>query len=348
MTQARPGQLVPEAQAILEASPIRAAPIVQIDPPEHTRLRSSITRALSGQRIAALEPRLRGFCDRLIDGFEPRGRADFMADFAHPYPIMVIGSLLGVPEADFPDLLRLSDEHLALVYAEVPPSEQARHAQSTLELHRYIFGMAERRRLAPGDDLISDLFRSVEAGQASLSSDEVASMLYVVLLAGFETTIKLLGNCLLALLAERRHWQAIVDDPARIPAVVEEVLRFDGPVLCTIRMTREDVDLGGTAIPAGSRVQVLMASANHDQAVFPEGEAFDPSRERPAGHLGFGFGVHFCIGAPLARLETRVALEQLARRLPRLRLVPDQQLEYKANLILRGLSRLLVEWDATM
>jgi cytochrome P450 len=252
-----------------------------------------------------------------------------------------------VPEADFPKLLDWSDQHLALVYGEVPPSEQIRHAEVTIALHQYIFDMAERRRLAPGDDLISDLYRSVEAGQALLSAEEVACLLFVVLLAGFETTIKLLGNCLRALLVERRHWQAVVDDPARIPTVVEEALRFDGPALCTFRTAREDVDLDGTPIPAGSRVQVLMASANRDEATFPDGESFDPSREHPAGHLAFGFGVHFCIGAPLARLETRVALEQLARRLPSLRLVPDQQFKHKANLILRGPQRLLVEWDAT-
>ena len=170
-------------------------------------------------------------------------------------------------------------------------------------------------------------------------------MLQILIVAGFETTIRLLGNCLHSLLAERRHWRTIVDDPARIPAVVEEALRFDGPLLGTMRRATEDVELAGCTIPSGALVQVLMSSADHDEAVFPNADAFDPDRTAPAGHLAFGLGVHFCIGAPLARLETRVALEQLSRRLPSLRLAPGRRVSYRPNLLVRGLEELRVEWD---
>jgi cytochrome P450 len=210
---------------------------------------------------------------------------------------------------------------------------------------RYVFDLAERRHREPGNDLASDLVRAVEAGEAPLSAVEVAAMLVVLIMAGFETTVRLLGSCLNALLTERRHWQMILDDPARIPAIVEETLRFAGSAMSTFRRATEDVELLGVTVPNAALVQVLMASANHDEAVFPDADAFDPDRTAPAGHLAFGQGPHFCIGAPLARLETRVALEQLSRRLPSLRLVPGQPVRYRPGMLIRGPEELTVEWD---
>ncbi len=343
--RARETRQTPEARTILARSPILATSLVQIDPPEHTRMRGCISRALSGQRIAGLEPRIRALSDRLIDRFEPDGRGDFVARFAQPFPIMVIGSLLDVPEADFPQLQRWSYDVAALLYGEVPPEEQAGCARSYVAVNQYVLDMADRRRLAPGHDLASDLVRAVEAGEAPLSASEVGSMLRILLIAGYETTVKLLGSCLLHLLSRPERWRSVVEDPTRVPAVVEEALRFDGPVLGSMRTAREAVELGGRPIPQGAAVWVLNSSANRDEAVFPDGETFDPDRERPAGHLAFGYGVHFCIGAPLARLETRIALERLAARLPSLRLVADQEISYRPNMILRGLHQLLVEWD---
>ena len=343
--RARETRYTDETRAILAASPILATSLVQMDPPEHTRMRGSITQALSAQRIAGLEPRIRELCDGLIDRFEGERRADFLARFAHPFPIMVIGSLLDVPEADFAALERWSDDLVRLLGGEVPPDEQAECARGYVAVNRYVFDLAERRRQAPGHDLASALIGAVEAGEAPLSSEEVGSLLRILLVAGFETTIKLMGTCLLHLLAERERWLGIVENPTRIPAVVEETLRFDGPLLGTMRQTREPVELGGKAIPAGAMVWASNSSANHDEAVFSEAGRYDATRERTAGHLAFGQGVHFCIGAPLARLEMRVALERLSARLPSLRLVPGQRLEYPPNIILRGLRELLVEWD---
>jgi cytochrome P450 len=345
IVQSRSQQHTPEAREILASTPIIEATMLNVDPPEHTRLRGSVNKALSARRVAALEPRVRGLCDGLIDRFEPRGSTDFMSRFAHPFPVMVIGNLLDLPEADFDRLGRWTDDLVALFSGDLSAEEQVPCAHGILALHRYVFDLAERRHREPGSDLASDLVRAVEAGEAPLSAAEVAAMLQILIAAGFETTIRLLGTCLHSLLRERRHWQAIVGDPARIPAVVEEALRFDGPVLGTMRRATEDVEVAGCAIPGGALVQVLMASANHDEAVFPEAETFDPDRASPAGHLAFGQGVHFCIGNLLARLEMRVALEQLSRRVPSLRLARGRPVSYRPSLLVRGPDELHVEWD---
>jgi len=343
--RARAAQHTPEARAVLATGPIAAPSLVDVDPPEHTRLRAAVTRALPAQRIAALEPRLRRLTGRLIDGFELRGRADFMDRFARRLPTMVIGSLLDVPEADFASLQAWSDDRTALMFGNVAPDAQPALARSAVEIQRYILDLAERRRASPGDDLASELIRAGDAGDAPLSTVEVAALLRLLFTAGFETTIKLLGSAILCLLSERERWCAIVEDADRIPAVVEEMLRLDGPVVSTMRTTREAVEMGGVAIPEGALVQVLLASGNHDAETFAEPGRYDSERERAGAHLGFGFGVHFCVGAPLARLEMRVALEELGRRLPSLRLVPGQRVGYQPSLVLRGPDRLLVEWD---
>jgi cytochrome P450 len=343
--QARAATHTPETLAILRQSPISARSLLLMDPPEHTRLRSILSRTLSAQRTAALEPRVRALSMRLIDELRPLGRADLMARFAEPFPILVIGSLLDVPQADFPQLQAWSTDRVALLFAEVPPDAQPALARSALALEQYVVDMAGRRRQALGSDLASDLIRSAEEDGAPLSAMEAAATLRLLLAAGFETTIKLLGNTMLRLLSDRRCWEDVVEHPECIPHVVEEALRLDGPVLATMRRARETVEVGGATIPEGAMVHVVVGSANRDGALCPEGGTFDHHRELTAPHLSFGFGIHFCIGAPLARLEMRIALEQLAERLASLRLAPDQRVQYDRNLLLRGPRQLQVEWD---
>jgi cytochrome P450 len=345
---ARAGRYTPEVQALLRTSPLaQVASLVDVDPPEHIRRRSPMNKALSAQRIVSLEPSICQLANHLIDQFEPSGRTDFVAQFAHLYPIRVIGSLLGVSEADMAQLQRWTDDMLTLLFADLSAERQISAAQSLLALHQYIYDWAEQRRRTPQDDLISALLQSVEAGQVPLSPAEAAQLVRILLVAGFETTTRFQGNCLYHLLAERTRWQAIVDDPHVIPVIVEETLRFDTSVLSTFRQTRQAVELGGTTIPQGAMVQVVLSSANHDEALFPDPETFDLQREQLNRHVGFGYGVHRCVGAPLARLETRIALEQLSQRLPSLRLVPDQELGYTPSLILHGLKQLWVEWETT-
>ena len=336
----------PEAVELMRSLPLARVPgLLTVDPPEHTRLRSSITRAMSAQRIASLEPRIRHFANQLIDQFAPSTRLDFVERFARPFPVLVISSLLNVPEEDQPQLRRWSNEATALNTTRPTAEQQILMVQSYAALQQYICDLVEQRRKAPQDDLASDLLKAVDAGQAPLSVLEASRLLYLVFSAGFETTVNFLGNCLLVLLSDHAHWQSMQEHPQSIPDKVEELLRFASPVLGIFRRTNQDVELGGQLIPKGAMIQVLLASADHDEAVFHDAETFDPQSEKTNRHIAFGYGVHFCLGAPLARLETRIALEQLSQRLPSLRLVPGQDISYTPNLLFRGLKQLFVEWD---
>jgi cytochrome P450 len=339
-------KLTPEVVDLLRTGPLYQVPsLLFLDPPEHTRLRGCLTKAFSAQRVATLEPQIRVLANRLIDHFPSSGQMDFMECFAWSYPILVIGRLLNVPEGDMEQIQRWSQDMMTLIYAAPPPELQLVYVQHMLALQHYIHALAEDHRTRPQDDLISDLYRSMEDGQAPLTPLEVAGILHVLLIAGFETTTKFLGNCMFRLLSDRSCWEAIVTDSSRIPPLVEEALRFDPPGLATLRIAKEDVVIGGKCLQKGDRVQVVLASANHDEALFSDPETFHYSQESAPRHLAFGYGVHFCIGAPLARLESRVALEQLCQRLPSLRLIPGQEISYAPNLIFRGLKQLLVEWD---
>jgi len=339
-------KFTPQVLALFSTNPLLQTPnLTVVDPPEHTRLRGCLTKALSVQRIARLEPHIRSIADQLIDHILSWGRMDFLKDVAVPYPFQVIGSLLNVPEADMEQIQHWSEDYVTLQYAAPPADQQLLYAQHVLSFMEYVQALAEERRREPQDDLISDLFQATEAGLLALSPLEVAGLLATLILAGFETMVNFLANCLYHLLAERNQWEVMVADPSCIPQIVEESLRFDPPGLATMRVTTEAVVLGGKSIPQGAKVQVVHASASHDEALFPDPETFQPSREQPTRHLAFGHGIHFCIGAPLARLESRVLLEQLCQRLPSLRLVPGQDVSYTPNLIFHGLKQVLVEWD---
>jgi cytochrome P450 len=336
----------PEVLQSISSSPLAGTTsLIACDPPAHTRLRSSVNKAMSAQRIANLEPRLRQLANQVIDGFEQDGRADFVAQFARPYPMMVVGSLLDLPEADLPHLHHLMDDLVTFLFADVSAEQQLSLMKSYIELEQYACDMVEKRRGNLRDDIISDLLnKPVDAGQVPLSVLEVADLLYRLFGAGFETTVNFLGNCLIQLLSEPRHWQALVNHPGSIPAVVEEMLRFNGPTLSTFRQTTQAVELGGKSIPEGAVIQVLLTSANHDESVFVDADVFNAQREKASRHMAFGYGIHFCLGAPLARLETRVALEQLSQRFPSLHLAPGQAINYTPNIVTHGAKQLFVEW----
>jgi len=335
----------PEVLQRMSSSPLAGTvSLIACDPPAHTRLRSSVNKTLSAQRIASLEPRLRQLANRVINGFEQDRQADFVTQFARPYPMMVVGSLMDLPEADLPRLHHLMDDLVTFLFADVSAEQQLSLIDSYIELEQYAYDMVEDRQRNPRNDIASDLLKAVDAGQMPLSVLEVADLLYRLFGAGFETTVNFLGNCLIQLLSEPRHWQALVDHPESISAVVEEMLRFNGPTLSTFRQTTQKIELGGKSIPEGAVIQVLLTSANHDESVFADAETFDAQREKEHRHMAFDYGIHFCLGAPLARLETRVALEQLSQRFPSLRLVPNQEINYTPNIVTHGVKHLLVEW----
>jgi cytochrome P450 len=338
--------LTPEAQTLLRTSAFWQVPdLLSSGPPEHSRLRRPLVKAFSPHRIASLEPQIRIYANQLIDRFASWGRMDFVEHFSSAYPLVVVGDLLNIPFADRQQLQRWSKSVMGILFTPPPPEQQLASVEEVLALFAYFCDLAEERQGAQQDDLISDLYRAVEAGEAALSPLEVARLLFSLLVAGTQTLISFLSNCLFHLLSQRLRWEALVENPGSIQEVVEEALRFDGPVLGSWREVQEDVVIGGKHIQEGARVQVLLSSANSDEALFSQPETFDPGRAFLRRHIAFGQGIHVCLGARLARLESCVALEQLSQRLPSLRLVPHQHLSYTPNLVVRGLQQLLVEWD---
>ena len=309
-----------------------AANLIASDPPVHTRLRKLVNRAFTPRLIAALEPRLREITIELLNRVAPQGEFDLVRDLSTPLPVIVIAEMLGVEPEHRADFKRWSDD---IVHAAngVSGEERERAQQSVAEFRAYFQDVIEARRVAPKNDLITALVRAEEEEQM-LTSGEVLSLTTLLLIAGNETTTNLIGNAVLALLEHPEALQQVQAGPLLIPHVVEETLRYDSPVQGIFRQATQDVELAGTTIPAGTLVFPLFASADRDERKFPDPDRFDITRNTD-GHIAFGFGIHFCLGAPLARLEAKVALEELLARFTRLSRT-DEQVTRVDSFFLRG------------
>ncbi|KRV48817.1 cytochrome [Wenjunlia vitaminophila] len=320
--------------------------LLNIDPPDHTRLRRLVSAAFTPRRVAEFAPRVRELTDRLIDGFASRGSADLIAEFAFPLPIYAICDMLGVPRTDQDDFRDWAGMMLHTPGAGGTGSRGG-VARSVKRMRAYLAELIHRKRADPGDDLISGLIQASDHGE-HLSEKEAAAMAFILLFAGFETTVNLVGNGTLALLrddAERTRLQRSLDrgETELLATAVEELLRYDGPVeLATWRFATEPLRLGGTEVAPGDAVLVVLAAADRDPERFDRPDVLDLGRTSNP-HLGFGHGIHYCIGAPLARLEGRTALAALLGRLPDLALaVPPEELRWRGGLIMRGLRALPV------
>ena len=322
--------------------------LINADPPDHTRLRSLMNHAFRPRRVGALEPAVRDIANCLVDGFIDCGRVDLMDEFAHPLPLTVILRMIGVPPEDMDRCRRWSNSISEWAWGQqvLPVERLAVCARGMVEFMHYTEALVERRRSDPQDDLISHLLAAREDGVEPLSPDALVDIIPGLILAGHETTANLIGNTILLLLRHPAQWEEVRADPAAVERAVEEGLRMDASVTGMPRTATRDVELGGVQIPAGSMLFLLYGSANHDDAHFRHPESFDIDRGKDSSHLAFGRGIHYCIGAPLGRLEARVAIELLAGRLPGLRLDPEQDFARKPNLLFRGLARLLVTWGA--
>ncbi len=337
-------QLDPQVQAILRAQP--ALPLlIDSNPPVHTRLRSLVNAGFTPRRIALLEPRIRAIAESLVADFVTAGSADLTAQFAYPLPMTVIADLFGFPQADAAMVKGWSNGVMALIGGNLTAAEQMACFQGLGAFQEYFTGQLEQRRQQPTDDLLTDLLNAREGDAPALTIPEIVAQLSLIIIAGHETTTHLIGSMLVLLLTHPDQWTAICANPAGIPAVVEESLRVESPASSAFRSTSEVVQLGGVEIPAGARLQIMLGSANHDAARFSAAATFDPARTEQSRHLAFGWGIHFCLGAPLARLEGRIALEVLTQRLPNLRFRADAAIEYLPNLLLRGVKELWLEWD---
>jgi cytochrome P450 len=314
-----------------------------LDPPDHTRLRKLAQQAFAPKRVRALEADIAAMVDSLLDGVSAAGRFDAIADLAYPLPVAVICRMLGVPIEDEPEFSRASAllaqglDPFVTFTGEVPDSFHER-MQAGLWLRGYIAGLIEERRSVPREDLISALIAAEEDGD-QLTTEEIVATCNLLLIAGHETTVNLIANAILVMLREPRHWSELAGDSDRAPMIIEETLRYDPPVQLAGRTAAEDMTIGEVVVPKGDTMMLLLAAAHRDPAAFDRPDVFDPGRESTR-HLAFGHGVHFCLGAPLARLEARVALSAVTARFPHAKLAGEPV--YKPNVTLRGMASLPV------
>jgi cytochrome P450 len=313
--------------------------MLDMDPPDHTRLRGLVHKAFTPRLIEDLRGRVQTLTDQLLDTAQRRERMDLIRDYALPMPTTIIAEMLGVPAQDRHKFQRWSNT----IVAAVPTTWGLLKAMpSMFAFLRYIRKLIRVRRSAPGDDLTSALVGAREAGDR-FSEDELLGMIFLLLIAGHETTVNLIGNGTLTLLQHPESMDQLRDDPSLIKSAVEELLRYNGPLeTATERFASEDVTVAGVTIPRGEMVFAVVASANRDDRQFERPDELDLARE-PNRHLAFGMGVHYCLGAPLARLEGQIAINTLLRRVPDLRLaVPVDRLRWRPGLVLHGLKALPV------
>ncbi|MFP1153271.1 cytochrome P450 [Mycobacterium sherrisii] len=314
-----------------------------LDPPDHTRLRRLVSKAFVPKVVNALRPDISVLVHGLLDRIAENGRFDVVDDYAYPLPVAVICRLLGVPLDDEPQFSRASGllaqalDPFVTFTGSAPEGLQER-LDAGAWLRHYLHGLIDRRRARPGDDLMAGLIAVEESGD-QLTEEEIVSTCLLLLVAGHETTVNLIGNAILAMLRRPSQWAALAADPTRVPAVLEETLRYDPPVQMVGRIALSDMMIGDATVPEGDVMMLLLAAAHRDPAEFERPDVFDPDRG-PLRHLGFGRGIHYCLGAPLARLEAGIALSELTARFPAARL--DGEPRYKANVTLRGLSELTV------
>ncbi|WP_052371806.1 cytochrome P450 [Amycolatopsis taiwanensis] len=336
--------LTAETQEVLKETLFFHTALFNMEPPRQTEFRNLVGEAFTPRNLRKLEPAVRSVAEELIRGFATDG-ADLLTQYAYPLPMRVICDIIGVPRADHAMVKEWNNAWMALQVLPLEPAQQLAMARTVVDYENYFRDLIAERRRDPADDLVSHLAATAQAGGPCTVEDVIVAM-RVMLAAGHETATNLIGNTAAHLLTDRSRWEAIVGDESLIPAVVEEGLRFDSSVQGVPRTVMEDVTIAGVDIPAGSQLQVVLAAAGRDPAWVDDPDTFRLDRDGPPRHHGFGHGVHFCIGAPLARLEAKVAFETLVRELPGLVIKPGHQLAHlPGGFTFRGLTELPVTWS---
>ena len=287
---------------------------------------------------------MRRLVTRFLDQIEGEGRADLVRQMFYELPVLVLFIFLGMPEADVARVKTWSRNRLMLTWGRLSDEQQAAEAAGLLEYWRYTEAYIQGLLASPPDNYVGDLIRASHEAPDELSIHEIVNVVYGLLIAGHETTTSMSSNAVVTLMRHREAWDRLCANPALIPNAVEELLRFDSSVIIWRRRTLRPVEIAGMPIPEGANLLLALCSGNRDDAHFPQPERFDIGRENAKTHLSFGFGIHYCLGAPLARLELKVILEELTRRLPSMRLMPEQRWEFPPNTSFRGPAQLWVEW----
>jgi len=335
----------PEVAKVLAEGHPEVDALLTADPPIHRRHRGTINRALTQRRINENLDAMGQIAHALVDGFVDERSADLVARFAIPYPLHVIAEILDLPEERLPDFKRWSSDFVRRFSPDLTTEERVSCARGFIAFQRDFEQRIRQAQARPGDDFMSDFARAGSEGDEPLSMPEMLTTIMQTVVAGHETTTSLIGSALVLLLRDPALHETLTASPEKLPAFVEEVVRLESPVQGLFRTTTCDVELHGRKIPSGAHVQVLFAAANRDPEAIANPDAVDLERRNPRGHLGYGEGIHFCPGAPLARTDTRVALEVLLERLPALRLAPDAKLRHAPHFFLRGWESVPVTWS---
>lgn len=328
----------------------RVPTMLTADMPEHTRYRRLVSKAFTPKVIAELEPVIRSITTRLIDSWVDSGRIEFVEQFGVPLPVEVIAHALNVPDSRLADFKRWSDDSVAGIGTNISLEQRLEAERGVNEFQHYFAAELDRRRTEPQDDLLTNLLNArvddddpEVSDKRPLDVPEMLSIIQQLLVAGNETTTKLLTETMRLLAENPDEWARLQKDPGRAPQIIEEALRLSTPTQGMFRISTRDHELGGVHIPEGARLVIVFASANRDESLYPEPDDFDPARDHLRDHLAFGKGIHFCLGAALSRLEGRVALEELSSRLASFSLPDTNDFEYFPSFLLRGLTRLDVD-----
>ena len=337
-TQQPLAPLVPEAQEILRGAGHRPQPsMVSLDPPAHGRLRGPAARAFTPRRVESMVPTIETTVTELLDAIGDAPRFDLVACLAYPLPATVIFAMMGVPRQDWPRLKAWCGYRAALSFGRPAPEDQVEIATNLAAYRRYLYDLVQTKVTQRGDDLTSDLLAIHEEDPSQLELAEIGSILFSLSFAGHETTTGLIGNMVRRLLEDRRLWREVAAAPGELAAhAVEETLRYDTSVVAWRRVTTQPTRLGGVDLPEGARLFLWLTAVDRDPTVFADPDRFDLHRPDAQRALAFGKGIHYCIGAPLGKLEARLALHGLVARFPDLGLVPDQPLSFHPNISFRG------------
>ena len=334
--------------ALVEAAGLRASlqrALVDEDPGTHQQHRRLFGEAFTARRVNRMEPAIRRIVNRYVDRFAGDGRADLVAQLLYPVPALVIFLLLGAPDDE--DVLAqwLGSRRVIDEWWRPTDSDQVAMVRAVDRRWSFTRALVDAALKEPGDNYLGDMVRLHRGDPGLFTVNYLYNVMFLIQTAGHETTTQAASNGIRALLADRAQWARVCADPSLVPNAVEEILRFDTSVVGWRRIATRGARIGDRSIPAGAKILLLLGSANHDEAVFERGETFDVGRADAGRHLAFGAGTHFCMGAPLARLEMKILLEELGRRLPHMRLAEEQAWEYVTTLTFRGLRHLRVEWE---